>query len=105
MMLSDLIALISEKCEVEPKQAKVIVKAVFTAIHNELAAGGRVLIKGFGTFGVKLRPAREVNDLHNGGRYTVPPTTVVYFNVGGALKAAVKELNLSNTDLGESVGS
>lgn len=90
MIKSDLVKLISDKCEAEELQVKVIVDGVFTAIANELLDGGKVVINGFGSFGTKLRSARPVNDLKNGGRVITPAAIVPYFKPAENFKNAIK---------------
>ena len=92
-----LAKLLADKCDTPEMQAKVIVDGVFIAIANELLAGGKVVINNFGTFYTKLRNARPVNDLQNGGRTIAPAAVSPYFRPAEQLKQAVKNANLANT--------
>lgn len=98
MIKSDLVKLLSDKCDTPELQTKIIVDGVFNAIANELLAGGKVIIHGFGTFGTKLRNARSVNDLQNGGRFITPAVVVPYFKPSISFKNAVKSTQDTSSD-------
>ena len=59
MNKTELIASVAQKTELTKKDAEKAVKAVFDTVAEELAAGGKVQVIGFGTFEVRERAARE----------------------------------------------
>ena len=52
MNKTELIASVAQKTELTKKDAEKAVKAVFDTVAQELAAGGKVQVIGFGTFEV-----------------------------------------------------
>ncbi|MDX8384637.1 MAG: HU family DNA-binding protein, partial [Ghiorsea sp.] len=44
--------------DITRKEAEFVVTTVFSAISEELANGGRVELRGFGSFSIKKRDAR-----------------------------------------------
>ena len=55
MNKTELIASVAQKTELTKKDAEKAVKAVFDTVAEELAAGGKVQVIGFGTFEVRER--------------------------------------------------
>ena len=66
MNKTELIASVAQKTELTKKDAEKAVKAVFDTVAEELAAGGKVQVIGFGTFEVRERAAREGRNPQNG---------------------------------------
>ena len=64
--------------------------AVFASITDELKKDGKVQLIGFGTFAVKVRPAREGRNPSTNTKITIPAAKVPTFKAGAALKDAVK---------------
>lgn len=59
MTKKDFIASVSEKTGVSKKDAEKVYDAVFAGIAEQLAAGEKVAINGFGTFEIRERAARQ----------------------------------------------
>lgn len=66
-----------------------VADAIFDRIIDTLAAGGRVEVRGFGSFGVKFREARRGRNPQNGVKVDVSPRCVAYFKAGKMLKEQV----------------
>ena len=67
MTRSDLIdALASRFPHLVTKDAEVSVKLILGAMRQSLSKGGRVEIRGFGSFGVIYRPSRIGRNPKNG---------------------------------------
>lgn len=89
MNKSELIDAVAKKAELKKKDAEAAVNAVFGAIEDELAAGGKVQLMGFGTFGVKARAARTGRNPATGAAIKIKATKLPTFSAGAALKAKV----------------
>ena len=64
--------------------------AVFGTIEDELSAGGKVQLVGFGTFSVKDRAERTGRNPQTQEPITIPATKVPAFKAGKGLKDLVK---------------
>ena len=62
--------------------AELIVAAIFDHITATLARGGRVQLRGFGTFTVRRRKAHMGHNPHTGEEVPVKEKTVPFFKVG-----------------------
>ncbi|TFH31973.1 MAG: integration host factor subunit beta [Myxococcales bacterium] len=71
------------------RDAEVIVNAVFEAMTEALTAGERIEIRGFGSFVVKQRRAREGRNPKTGEIVAVAAKRVPFFKVGKELKLRV----------------
>ena len=91
MNKTELIAAVAEKTGVAKKDAEKTVNAVFELIGEELAAGGRVQLVGFGGFEVKNREARMGRNPKTKEAIEIPATKLPVFKAGKALKDKVAE--------------
>jgi integration host factor beta subunit len=71
------------------RDAEVIVNSVFSGMAGALRSGGRIEIRGFGSFIVKQRQGREGRNPRTGRLVTVPPKRVPFFKVGKELRLRV----------------
>jgi integration host factor subunit beta len=71
------------------RDAEVIVNSVFGCMADTLRAGERIEIRGFGSFIVKHRQAREGRNPKTGRLVSVPAKRVPFFKVGKELKLRV----------------
>jgi integration host factor beta subunit len=85
--------LIEEVVRVYPRysrrDAEVIVNAVFGSMADTLRGGDRIEVRGFGSFIVKQRQAREGRNPKTGRLVSVPAKRVPFFKVGKELKLRV----------------
>lgn len=85
--------LIDELVELHPRftkrDAEVMVNELFDSIADALARGDRVEIRGFGSFMVKQRRAREARNPKTGVRLPVSEKRVPFFRVGKELRVRV----------------
>ena len=80
MTRSDLIAALASRfSHLTAKDAEIAVKEILDAIGNSLGHGGRVQIRGFGSFSVNYRPARNGRNPKSGETVSVPAKYVPYF--------------------------
>ena len=96
MNKTELIASVAQKTELTKKDAEKAVKAVFDTVAEELAAGGKVQVIGFGTFEVRERAAREGRNPQNGKTITIAASKSPAFKAGKGLKEQVPRVISSN---------
>ncbi len=90
MTRAELISRISRHFSQLPLQdIEISVKAIMDAMGNRLANGGRIEIRGFGSFGVNIRPPRNGRNPKTGERVIVPERHVPHFKPGKDLKSGV----------------
>ncbi|MBI3767602.1 MAG: integration host factor subunit beta [Deltaproteobacteria bacterium] len=69
--------------------AEIAVNAVLDSMVDTLARGGRIEIRGFGSFVVKHRQAREGRNPKTGALIPVAAKRVPFFKAGKELKGRV----------------
>jgi integration host factor subunit beta len=72
------------------------VNTVIDYIGNHLAKGGRVEIRGVGSFSARTRPPRLGHDPRTGEKVHVPEKRVLYFRPGTELRERVKQRDVLN---------
>jgi len=86
---TELIAAIAAKSELSKKDSEKALRAFEEAVTEELAAGGKVQLVGFGTFDVAHRAAREGRNPRTKEVMPIPASKAPRFKVGKGLKEAV----------------
>jgi len=81
------------------RDAEVMVNAVFDSMTEALAKGERIEIRGFGSFMVKQREAREGRNPRTGALVSVAAKKVPLFKVGKELRLRVDGQPVSEADL------
>jgi integration host factor subunit beta len=71
------------------RQSETIVNAIFEEMANVLARGGRIEIRGFGSFGVKQRRARQGRNPRTGAMVDVEAKRVPFFRAGKELRTSL----------------
>lgn len=90
MTKSDLIQHVAEKeATLSRRDIELVVNTIFEELERALVAGDRVEIRGFGSFSVKQRDAREGRNPKTGALVSVPAKKVPYFKVGKELRERV----------------
>jgi integration host factor subunit beta len=89
MNKSDLIVALAEKKNLTGKQVTEIVDLMFKGFINELKNGGRIEIRGFGSFTVRKYKAYKGRNPKNGEHIDVRPKRLPFFKVGKELKKMV----------------
>ena len=89
MNKSQLIARITEQAGINKTQATAALQAVETGVIDTLASGGKVELKGFGTFSIKERAERTGRNPQTGEAIQIPAKKAPIFKAGKALKDAV----------------
>ena len=89
MKKSDLIVTLAAKKNLTEKQATEIVDLMFKGFTNELKNGGRIEIRGFGSFTVRKYKAYKGRNPKTGNAVNVKPKKAPFFKVGRELKKMV----------------
>ncbi len=82
-------ALVDRIDRLTKKEAELIVNVVLGSIASSLATGDKVELRGFGSFKVKERRAREGRNPKTGARVSVEAKRVPYFKAGKELRDRV----------------
>jgi integration host factor subunit beta len=73
------------------KDAELAVKVILEALSAALSRGGRVEIRGFGSFGLNYRPPRQGRNPKTGEKVKVPAKYVPHFKAGKELRERASE--------------
>lgn len=93
MTKSELIEKLSDKHELlSKKESEAVVNVIFDGISSALARGDRVEIRGFGSFSVREREAREARNPKSGEVVEIPSRKTPFFKTGKELRERVDAL-------------
>ncbi|GAX29454.1 DNA-binding protein HU-beta [Fistulifera solaris] len=83
---ADFVAAVSERTGMTKKESEVAIQAVFDTVMEEVGAGKRVNLVGFGTFTLKDRSARKGRNPQTGEEIDIPASKAPGFTVAKAWK-------------------
>ena len=87
MIRSELLqALSADDPDLRPEEVEQVADVFFDEIAARLAEGGRVELRGFGTFSTRLRNARVGRNPSTGDPVDVPSKRVPYFKPGKEMR-------------------
>ena len=95
MNKTELVEKVAKKTGMTKKDSSIAVDAIFSTapkegiIANELSAGRRVQITGFGTFMTRKRKKRMGRNPQTGEAITIPASRFPAFTSGKALKGRI----------------
>jgi len=90
MTKSELIErLVQRQTHMSHRDVELAVKLLLDDVITELADGGRVEIRGFGSFSVHHRPARRGRNPKTGEAVDIPRKYVPHFKPGKELRERV----------------
>ena len=89
MNKTELVAAIAEKAGLSKKDAEGAVKAFTDTVAEQLKAGEKIQLVGFGTFEVRERAAREGVNPRTGDKIKIAASKVPAFKAGKGLKDKV----------------
>ncbi|MEW6333129.1 MAG: HU family DNA-binding protein [Thermodesulfobacteriota bacterium] len=89
MKKSDVILALSAREGIREQEAFEIVNLIFSGFTETLRKGGRIEIRGFGSFTVRDYPPYLGKNPKTGRRVEVGPKKLPYFKVGKELKERV----------------
>ena len=87
----ELVAAIAEKAGLSKKEAEGAVKAFTDTVAEQLKAGEKIQLVGFGTFEVAERAARTGKNPQTGEAIKIPASKAPKFKAGKALKDTVNK--------------
>jgi integration host factor subunit beta len=90
MTKADLIEALAREEELKDKEAFEIVNMVFKGFTNTLKDGGRIELRGFGSFCVREYKAYTGKNPRTGKKVPVGEKKLPFFKVGKELKERVK---------------
>lgn len=91
MNKAELVAAMATKAEISKKDAEKALKAFEDVVMEELQAGRKIQLIGFGTFEVIERKARVGRNPKTNEEMPIPGGKVPKFKIGKVLKNAVKD--------------
>jgi DNA-binding protein HU-beta len=89
MNKTELVAAVAAKAEITKADAEKAVKAFTDVVAEELKAGGKVQLVGFGTFEVSERAARTGHNPRTGETLKIKASKTPKFKAGKALKDSI----------------
>jgi len=90
MTKSELIEKLSlSDMSLNKKEAEAVVNTIFDSIGDALVTGDRVEIRGFGSFTIRERDAREARNPKSGEIVRIPAKKTPFFKTGKELRARV----------------
>ena len=91
MTRSELIAALASRFpSLMAKDTKIVTKEILDAIENTLTHGGRVEIRGFGTFGLNYRSSRTGRNPQTGELVRVPEKFVPHFKAAKKMRERIE---------------
>lgn len=90
MTRSELVALLAQRFpQLVQNDAELAVAEILDAVGHALSSGGRVEIRGFGSFSLNYRPPRIGRNPKTGERVDVPGKYSPHFKAGKELRELV----------------
>jgi integration host factor subunit beta len=86
---SELIERLAERSGINALQAEEIVNLVYRKMKETMMNGGRIEIRGFGSFVVKEYSSYQGRNPKTGEKIAVPPKRLPFFKVGKELKERI----------------
>ena len=94
MTKADLIEEVAHATGMPQEESEVIVEAIFERIVRSLSSGNKIDIRGFGSFGTRLHPPRELPNPKTGAWIEVPAKRIPYFEASKGLKKFVNSSSI-----------
>ena len=92
MNKSELIERLAERTGLNVVQAEEIVNLIYKKMRDTMVSGGRIEIRGFGSFVVKEYDAYQGRNPKTGDKISVPPKKLPFFKVGKELKERIDKI-------------
>ena len=92
MVRSELVALLAEEFSHLPaKQVEATVSDIFRVMVETLSSGGRIEVRGFGTWCLRLRGSRNAHNPRTGRTILTQEKFGIHFKAGKALREIVNK--------------
>ena len=98
MVKSELIERLAERADIQLSKAEECVNLFFDTMSEELGKGGRVEIRGFGAFSVRVYKAYEGRNPKTGEKIKVPPKKLPFWKTGTELSQRVDGKSILSDD-------
>jgi len=89
MNKTELVEEVSGEVGLSKRETQKVIDAIIGTIGDTLAAGEKVTLVGFGTFGVRQRMARTGRNPQTGAALQIPAKRVAKFLPGKTLKEKI----------------
>ena len=89
MNKSELIEKLAERAGLNVIQSEEIVNLIYKKMRETMVSGGRIEIRGFGSFIVKEYQSYQGRNPKTGEKIPVPPKKLPFFKVGKELKERI----------------
>ena len=89
MNKSELIERLAERSGLNVMQSEDVVNLIYRKMRDTMVSGGRIEIRGFGSFVVKEYQAYQGRNPKTGDKISVPPKKLPFFKVGKELKERI----------------
>ena len=89
MNKSELIERLAQRSGLNVIQSEEIVNLIYKKMRDTMIGGGRIEIRGFGSFVVKEYQAYQGRNPKTGEKISVPPKKLPFFKVGKELKERI----------------
>jgi len=86
---NDINLIVAEKFGMLLEDSKQLVDTIVDVICQELVAGNRIELRGFGVFAVRQRLAKKGRNIRTGEEVIVPERKVPVFRAGRVLKGLI----------------
>ena len=91
MTKADLVERVAREAEMTKKDAEQLVEIIFETIINSLNSGEKIELRGFGSFRLRERDARQGRNPKTGEAVDIPAKRVAYFKPGKELKEIINQ--------------
>lgn len=92
MTKSDLIAkLVQRHLYMSVQDASIVVDSLLDSLAETLSSGGKVELRGFGIFGVKIREARAAKNPRTGEVLNIGRRRAIFFKMGKRMQELLNE--------------
>lgn len=91
MTKADLVEKVASEAEMTKKDAEQLVEIIFDSIISTLNKGEKIELRGFGSFRVRQRNARQGRNPKTGSAVNIPAKRVAYFKPGKELKEIINQ--------------
>lgn len=92
MIKENIVSDVANRTGYSSKIVGEVIEALLDNITQELSDGNSIVIRGFGTFGVKKRAKRTGRNISTGESVEIPEQFVPSFKPGANLKRVVSRL-------------
>lgn len=86
MKKAELAASVADRAGLTNRQAEAVINALLACVTEALWAGDKIELRGFGSFRIRRRKAREGRNPRTGEAVRVPCKKVPYFRAGQELR-------------------